>query len=131
MKPYAYGVDIGGTTIKAGLFSREGRLLDRWTLPTRTEGGGAEILPDLARWLRKGPVSMDRLEGVGVGVPGPVGPRRASSTAVSTWAGGDAGGAGAVPASGRPAGAAANDANAPLWGRSGRAPEQVPAACFW
>ena len=74
MKPYAYGVDIGGTTIKAGLFSREGRLLDRWTLPTRTEGGGAEILPDLARWLRKGPVSMDRLEGVGVGVPGPVGP---------------------------------------------------------
>ena len=40
MKPYAYGVDIGGTTIKAGLFSREGRLLDRWTLPTRTEGGG-------------------------------------------------------------------------------------------
>ena len=45
MKPYAYGVDIGGTTIKAGLFSREGRLLDRWTLPTRTEGAGRRFCP--------------------------------------------------------------------------------------
>ena len=72
MKPYVYGVDIGGTTIKVGLFTSVGQLLDRWELPTRTEGSGAAILPDLVQWMLEGPVPTDQLEGVGVGVPGPV-----------------------------------------------------------
>ena len=72
MKPYVYGVDIGGTTIKVGLFTSVGQLLDRWELPTRTEGCGAAILPDLVQWMLEGPVPTDQLEGVGVGVPGPV-----------------------------------------------------------
>lgn len=72
MKPYVYGVDIGGTTIKMGLFSTGGQLLDRWELPTRTEENGGAILPDLAQWLLTGPVPIDQLVGAGVGVPGPV-----------------------------------------------------------
>lgn len=72
MKPYIYGVDIGGTTIKVGLFSSCGRLMDRWELTTRTAEHGGAILPDLARWIRNGPVPTGQLEGVGVGVPGPV-----------------------------------------------------------
>ena len=71
---YAYGVDIGGTAIKVGLFDGSGTLLDRWELPTRLEDSGREILPDLARWIRNQPMDLADLAGVGVGVPGPVGP---------------------------------------------------------
>ena len=36
MGNYAFGVDIGGTTVKIGLFDREGNLLDKWEIPTNT-----------------------------------------------------------------------------------------------
>lgn len=72
MKSYVYGVDIGGTAIKAGLFSATGQLLAQWELPTRTENSGREILPALARWVRQGTVPAGQLAGIGVGVPGPV-----------------------------------------------------------
>lgn len=74
MKPYAYGVDIGGTTMKIGLFDAGWTLMDRWTLPTRRGAGGESILPDLAQWLLEQSVPMEQLAGVGVGVPGPVKP---------------------------------------------------------
>ncbi len=47
MSKYAFGVDIGGTTVKIGLFDKEGTVLDKWEIPTVTENGGAAILPDI------------------------------------------------------------------------------------
>lgn len=44
MKPYAFGVDIGGTAIKLGLFQTDGTLLEKWQLPTRTEENGAHVI---------------------------------------------------------------------------------------
>mgnify|MGYP003317766966 CR=1 FL=1 len=41
---YAFGVDVGGTTVKLGLFSDGGELLEKWEIPTRTEQGGQAIL---------------------------------------------------------------------------------------
>ena len=32
MKKYAFGVDIGGTTVKMGLFETTGVLLDTWEI---------------------------------------------------------------------------------------------------
>ena len=76
MKPYAFGVDIGGTTVKIGFFSSEGKFIEHWEIPTRKEGNGEMILPDIARSitkkLKEHNLSLDDLEGVGVGVPGPV-----------------------------------------------------------
>ena len=76
MKPYAFGVDIGGTTIKMGFFSSDGKFIDHWEIPTRTENNGEKVLPDIARAIKKklkeSALSLDDLEGVGVGVPGPV-----------------------------------------------------------
>ena len=40
MKKYAYGVDIGGTTVKIGFFETTGKLVDTWEIPTRTENDG-------------------------------------------------------------------------------------------
>lgn len=58
MRKYVFGVDIGGTTVKMGLFEADGNLLDKWEIPTRTENGGEAILPDVAgsiqkRWKKK------------------------------------------------------------------------------
>ena len=44
MKKYAYGVDIGGTTVKMGFFETTGKLVDTWEIPTRTENSGELIL---------------------------------------------------------------------------------------
>lgn len=76
MKKYAFGVDIGGTTIKMGFFETIGELIEKWEIPTRTEDNGVNILPDIASEIDKklGEKSIDKsdVEGVGVGVPGPV-----------------------------------------------------------
>ena len=76
MKKYAFGVDIGGTTIKMGLCETTGELLEKWEIPTRTEENGVNILPDIAAEVDKklGEKSIDKadVEGIGVGVPGPV-----------------------------------------------------------
>ena len=47
MKKYGFGVDIGGTTCKIGLFETTGKLLDKWEIKTNTENGGASILDDV------------------------------------------------------------------------------------
>ncbi|MBO5460317.1 MAG: ROK family glucokinase [Ruminococcus sp.] len=76
MKQYGFGVDIGGTTVKLGLFYTDGTLLDKWEIPTNTENGGAAILDDVAKAVldkieEKGIAKEDVL-GIGMGVPGPV-----------------------------------------------------------
>ena len=76
MKKYAYGVDIGGTTVKIGFFETTGKLVDTWEIPTRTENDGELILPDIAESLKenneKKSITTDDIEGIGMGVPGPV-----------------------------------------------------------
>ena len=71
---YVFGVDIGGTTVKIGLFDVEGNVLDKWEIPTRTENDGEEILPDVADSIREKMKQMDKdaIAGVGVGAPGPI-----------------------------------------------------------
>ena len=41
MSQYVFGVDIGGTTVKLGLFDQEGNVLDKWEIPTRTQDHGS------------------------------------------------------------------------------------------
>ena len=68
----AYGVDVGGTTIKLGLFDGCGNLLRRGSIPTDTSDHGAHILPQIARWIRRQDIPLHQISGVGLGVPGPV-----------------------------------------------------------
>ena len=76
MKQFAFGVDIGGTTIKMGLFKTTGELLSAWEIPTETSGNGNNILKDIAESVRinriKNGLSENEIEGIGMGVPGPV-----------------------------------------------------------
>ncbi len=76
MAKYSFGVDVGGTTIKMGLFDSEGNVLDKWEIKTRTENGGVNVLPDIAAAVedKLAEKSIDKTDvvGVGIGVPGPV-----------------------------------------------------------
>ena len=76
MKKYAFGVDIGGTTIKMGFFETSGKMLDKWEIKTNTENNGASILEDVARAvdnkLAQESISKNDVQGIGIGVPGPV-----------------------------------------------------------
>ncbi|KHD38713.1 glucokinase [Clostridium acetobutylicum] len=76
MRTYGFGIDIGGTTIKMGLFRVDGALLDKWEIPTRKEESGKYILSDISKEIKdkmkeKG-IHRNDVIGVGVGVPGPV-----------------------------------------------------------
>ena len=53
MKRYCFGIDVGGTTIKCGLFQTDGKLLEKWEVKTRTENSGEKILPDIADTVEK------------------------------------------------------------------------------
>lgn len=73
------GVDIGGTHIKAGLVTRQGRLLADVTLPTRRYATPARFLEGFSAALEKLIVPRGhgvRLRGVGVGAPGLIDARR-------------------------------------------------------
>ena len=74
MKKYVFGVDVGGTTVKLGLFDAQGNVLDKWEIPTRCEDEGSHILPDIADSIRDKMkrIDKDSVAGVGVGAPGPI-----------------------------------------------------------
>ena len=84
---YCFGIDIGGTTVKCGLFTTEGELLEKWEIKTRTEENGKAILPDVAETIlkkmeEKGIAKADVIS-VGVGVPGQVVKEREVQVAVN------------------------------------------------
>lgn len=72
MREVCFGIDVGGTTVKLGLVSREGDLLDKREFPTFRDV--AATFDDIASHMRQ---VMDSFPdcicvGAGVGVPGPV-----------------------------------------------------------
>ena len=76
MKKYCFGIDVGGTTVKCGLFTVEGEVLDKWEIKTRTEDNGINILPDVAETInqkiQEKNIEKESVAGIGIGVPGPV-----------------------------------------------------------
>lgn len=78
MKKYGFGVDIGGTTCKIGLFETTGNLAEKWEIPTDTREDGKNILSDIAASLHskmaERKIGKEEVEGIGIGLPGPVQP---------------------------------------------------------
>ena len=73
---YIFGIDIGGTTVKCGLFTADGKLQDKWEIPTDRTDHGANILRDVATTIRakaeEKSIAVSDILGIGMGVPGPV-----------------------------------------------------------
>ena len=76
MDRYCFGVDLGGTTVKLGVFKTDGEVLDKWEIPTIKENNGSQILPDIANSIlakmEEKNIAKDDVVGIGIGVPGPV-----------------------------------------------------------
>lgn len=76
MSKYCFGIDVGGTTVKMGLFSIDGEIIDKWEIVTRVENGGVNILPDIAASIEskilERSIEKSDVAGIGIGVPGPV-----------------------------------------------------------
>ena len=76
MAKYIYGIDIGGTTVKMGLFGEKGDMLEKWEIVTRKENNGENILPDIVKSIKEKnsekSIETDDILGIGMGVPGPI-----------------------------------------------------------
>ena len=73
---YCFGIDIGGTTVKIGLFDKKGEIQSRWEIPTRKETEPKGLLQDIrasleSRMAELGILKEDIL-GIGMDAPGPV-----------------------------------------------------------
>lgn len=89
MKTYCFGIDVGGTSVKCGLFHTDGALVEKWEIPTRTENNGQNILPDVAETInaKLAEKNIDKadVEGVGIGIPGPINSRGEAACAVNLY----------------------------------------------
>ena len=76
MERYGFGIDLGGTTCKLGLFQVDGTLMEKWEIPTDTRENGKNVLPDIAasveEKIRQHHISREQIIGAGIGVPGAV-----------------------------------------------------------
>ena len=65
------GIDVGGTTVKVGMFELDRTLVKKWEVPTRKEENGKYILPDVAASIRKvlneQNISLNEVAGAGLG----------------------------------------------------------------
>jgi len=73
---YIIGIDLGGTTAKAGIFTKTGVLQHKWEIPTDISDAGKNIIPNLVAGIRsmmgqRGIAESDLL-GIGFTVPGAV-----------------------------------------------------------
>lgn len=76
MSKVCFGVDIGGTTVKLGMFDEEGTLKYKCEIPTRKEEDGKMIIPDICDKITEiltiNEISKSDITGVGLGIPGAV-----------------------------------------------------------
>lgn len=71
-KPYAIGIDVGGTNTKFGIVDRRGQIIKSGSIKTATHEDVNDYLTDLAAALdelMKGLVTKDQIKGIGVGAP--------------------------------------------------------------
>ncbi len=73
---YCFGVDVGGTSVKMGLFRYDGNIMDKWEIRTRTENQGETILADIAESIEgkiaESQILKEDILGIGMGIPAPV-----------------------------------------------------------
>ncbi|WP_139492171.1 ROK family glucokinase [Brevibacillus dissolubilis] len=75
-KDLIVGVDIGGTGIKVALLNTNGDILHKSSEPTPVAAGEDSVISKIVEMtnglLQKENASMERVVGIGIGVPGPV-----------------------------------------------------------
>ena len=85
---YIFGIDIGGTSVKLGLF-KDDKLIKKYQIPSNTEEKGKYVLRDITNKikevLKEEKLSLKDIKGYGFGVPGPVVKNRVVKCANLGW----------------------------------------------
>ena len=78
MEQVCVGVDIGGTSVKMGIFTLNGDLLKKWEIPTEPKNDPKALIEKIGKsikeTLKEARLTLTDCVGVGMGVPGPVMP---------------------------------------------------------
>jgi len=78
MEQVCVGVDIGGTSVKLGIFTLNGNLLKKWEIPTEPKNDPKVLIEKIGKsikeTLKEARLTLTDCVGVGMGVPGPVMP---------------------------------------------------------
>lgn len=73
---YCFGIDIGGTTVKIGLMTEEGAIVEKGEIPTRRAQTPTGLLEDIKAFLeeclRERGIKKEKILGIGMAAPGPV-----------------------------------------------------------
>lgn len=76
MEKLTIGIDIGGTNLKAGLLTAGGEVAEKLSRPTEAAGGFDHVFARLTTLvddlLSAGRIDRARIDGIGLGVPGPM-----------------------------------------------------------
>ena len=76
MSKTIFGIDIGGTSIKCGIFDGDAELVIKEEIPTRTQENGRYILADIAQYINrtieKNAIEVSDILGIGIGIPGAI-----------------------------------------------------------
>lgn len=74
ISPLVVGVDLGGTTVKAGLVSAGGEILYQNKFPTHADKGPAHVIKQIDTAIREAITHADGkvIAGIGIGAPGVV-----------------------------------------------------------
>jgi glucokinase len=75
MKSFSIGVDLGGTNLRIAAFTSEFSSIGSLAMPTRVGDGPGEVARDIADGIRKLLTEnrdSGKLQGIGVGTPGPL-----------------------------------------------------------
>ena len=73
---YYIGIDIGGTGVKAGVVSPEGKILVKDSVETNVDAGYKKIVSDTAELVKKvvsdAKITLDDVKSIGIGCPGSI-----------------------------------------------------------
>ncbi|MDE5715135.1 MAG: ROK family glucokinase [Anaeroplasmataceae bacterium] len=67
---FIFGIDIGGTSIKIGLFYEDGTLKEQWEIPTYKETIFQDLAKNLLNYLNVNQIKKEDILGYGIGIPG-------------------------------------------------------------
>ena len=72
------GIDVGGTSMKAGVVDEQGNILGKATCPSGVERGAEAMIHDMALIAKEAVancgLSMDDVKSIGIGIPGIIDP---------------------------------------------------------
>lgn len=70
------GVDLGGTTAKIAILTKDGDIEKKWTVDTNVDNGGENIVKNIGESINKAlseaDIPKDAIYGIGMGTPGTV-----------------------------------------------------------